>query len=147
MSDIIQTSTYKQTGAVPLVYTTLGASTTFQLYPDMPQTLVIFNDTAAPITPILVGDDASVEFAISGVGYRDLSGGYQGDAIPAGQAAAVPLQSIRYWLKGVATVNGCAGAKAAIVTESQLPQYEPFFIQGGRLVAAGRLTVNSKVWG
>ena len=68
MADIIQTSTYKQTGAVPLVYTTLGASTTFQLYPDMPQTLVIFNDTAAPVTPILVGDDASTQFAVSGVG-------------------------------------------------------------------------------
>lgn len=144
MPDIRQTSLTGD-GAVAVNVTTLSSSELILSQPDGNQFLVIDNTTGASVTPKLVGSKASAQFEVKGVGYKDLSEGLELDAIPAGETAAIPLHSIREWLKGVVTLTGCGGCVGYITTQTNAPVYD-LFIQGGRLAAYGRLTADSKLW-
>lgn len=146
MALITQTS-LKVKGATDLDVTTLTGADTFLFQPDGNQFLVIENNTGSAKTPKVTGSTAPANFFIRGYGYKDLSGGLEFTAIPDGESAAVPLHSIREWLKGSVTLTGCAGCKAYIVTHTSVPNSEPLFIQAGRLIASGKLTVNSRLWG
>ena len=147
MADIIQTSLYRESDFVQVTVSTLGDTNSLVFQAGSNQMLVIENVTALPITPVITGLSAPDDFNVVGLGEIDLSNGYSLPSIPAGESRALPLQNIHRWLKGDVTVTGAAGAKAYITTQSTAPQYEPLWIQGGRLVASGRLTVNSKLWG
>lgn len=144
MPDIRQTS-LKADGAVAVNVTTLSSSELILFQPDGNQFLVIENITASSLTPKLTGSQALEQFDVRGVGYQNLSGGLTLPAIAAGANAAIPLHSIREWLRGVVTLTGCAGCEVFITTATNAPVYD-LFIQGGKLAAYGRLTTGSKLW-
>jgi hypothetical protein len=146
MALITQTSINVK-GAVDLSVTTLTGADSFIFQPDGNQFLVIENGTGSAKTPKVTGSTAPANFFIRGYGYADLSGGLTFSAVSTGASVAIPLHSIREWLKGSVTLTGCAGCKAYIVTHTSVPNSEPLFIQAGRLIASGKLTVNSRLWG
>ena len=146
MADIIQTS-LKVKGAVNVTVGTLGDNVSLVYQPDVNQFLVIHNITASAITPVIKGLSAPSGFKVAGVGLLDLTDGYPMGEIAAGASIALPLHTVREWLKGDVVIEGATGANAYITTTTDVPQYEPLWIQGGRLVAGGRLTANSRLWG
>ncbi len=144
--DIIQTS-LKVKGAVNVTVGTLGENVSLVYQPDGNQFLVIHNITASTITPVIKGLSAPSGFKVSGLGLLNLTGGHSMGEIAAGESIALPLHTVREWLKGDVVIEGATGANAYITTTTDAPQYEPLWIQGGRLVAGGRLTANSRLWG
>lgn len=110
------------------------------------QVLVIDNKSASPISPRLTGRSAPSDLDVSGVGDIDLSGGLSLGTIAAGAVAAVPLDSVYRWLDGQVELSSAVGAVAFVTTPEQVPQHS-LWIQSGRLVATGRLTANSRLWG
>ena len=102
-------------GVVPVVKTVLGASDTLAFTPGQSQTLIIENDTGAPVTVVIDGADA-VQFVPGGIGSAvDLTAGFQ-VTIPDGAGRAVALKNIQRYLSGVVTVTGGDGATAYILS-------------------------------
>lgn len=110
------------------------------------QVLVIDNKSASPISPKLTGRSAPSDLDVSGVGEIDLSGGLSLGTIVAGAVAAIPLDGVYRWLDGQVELSNAVGAVAFVTTPEQVPQHA-LWIQSGRLVATGRLTANSRLWG
>lgn len=78
--------------------------------------IVINNNTGSPVSPVISGTEAG-SFLVRGVGYIELSGGYEFGSVAAGAAVAVDLDSIRLWLSGTARLTGAAGCSAFILTK------------------------------
>ncbi len=146
MATITQTS-IKAGGVVEIEPTTLTASDTFTYQSGANQYLVIENTTASAVTPSVTGSAASSALHVPTYGTIDISGAFAFDAIAAGEFQITPLDSIRLRLAGVATLTGCVGCKAMIIASENAPTQENLWIQGGRLIAGGVLTVDSKLWG
>ena len=146
MADIIQTS-LKVKGAVTVTVGTLGENVSLVYQPGGNQFLVIHNITASAITPVIKGLSAPSGFKVAGFGLLNLTGGYSMGEIAAGASIALPLHTVREWLKGDVVIEGATGANAYITTTTDVPQYEPLWIQGGRIVNGGVLTNDSTVWG
>jgi len=148
MTAIAQTN-IKAGGRVTIEATTLGASDTFTYQADANQYLVIENTTVSPVTPSVTGSAASSALFIPTYGTIDISGAYELGEIPAGEFQITPLDSIRLRLAGVATLTGCEGCKAMILASENeyVPTQENLWIQSGKLIAGGVLTVDSKLWG
>jgi hypothetical protein len=146
MTAIAQTN-IKAGGVVEIEPTTLTASDTFTYQSGANQYLVIENTTASAVTPSVTGSAASSALFIPTYGTIDISGAYGLGAIPAGEFQITPLDSIRLRLAGVATLTGCVGCKAMIIASEAAPTQENLWIQSGKLIAGGVLTVDSKLWG
>ena len=145
MTAIAQTN-IKAGGRVNIEATTLGASDTFTYQSGANQYLVIENATAAAVTPSVVGSAASSALFVPTYGTIDISGAYELGAIPAGEFQITPLDSIRLRLAGVATLTGCSDCKAMIIASEAAPTEQNLWIQSGKLIAGGVLTVDSKLW-
>jgi hypothetical protein len=145
MTAIAQTS-IKAGGVVHVDPTTLTASDTFTYQAGANQYLVIENTTVAAVTPSVTGSAASSALHVPTYGSIDISGAFAFPSIAAGEFQITPLDSIRLRLAGVATLTGCAGCKAMIIASEAAPTQENLWIQGGRLIAGGALTVDSKLW-
>jgi hypothetical protein len=146
VATITQTS-IKAGGRVDIQPTTLTASDTFTYQSGANQYFVIENTTAASVTPSVTGSAASSALHVPTYGTIDISGAFAFPAIPAGEFQITPLDSIRLRLAGVATLTGCLGCKAMIIASEAAPAESNLWIQGGRLIAGGVLTVDSKLWG
>ena len=145
--DIIQTSL--KAGATDAEVNILDASDQFVYQPDADQVMVLRNPTGSAISPVLTGNNVSPAHPVPGAMPMDLTGGFTVGAIAAGQSVAIPLDSVRFWIKGDrAFINSGAGLQCVIYTRDNLPNIpDLLWIDGGRLVANGRLTVNSRLWG
>lgn len=99
--------------------TTLGASDTISTYEEGKGWILwIYNGSGGTIQPTLDGADAPSALEVPGGGTKDLTAGYQWPATVAdGDVTAIPLDTIREYLKGVITVTGASGAKAWIETK------------------------------
>ena len=97
------------TGAREITETTLGASDTLTYRSGAMQVLTITNDTGSAITPNIVGDEATTE-SVPGYGTVSVASGYTTTSIADGEVFAIPLDSIRAYLKGDITVTGGDGA-------------------------------------
>lgn len=146
MADLLQT-TLKVKGATDVVLNLLDDNETFVYQPDGNQVMIIHNVTGSAISPLLMGDAASAAFKVQGIGTIDLTGGYAVGSIEAGEAVTIPLESVRHWIAGISSIVNAAGATCIITTNDNLPNYEYIWLQGGRLVADGRLTATSRLWG
>lgn len=144
--DIIQTSL--KSGATDAEVNILDASDQFIYQPDADQVMVLRNPTGSAISPVLTGNSVSSAHPVPGAMPMDLAGGFAVGAIAAGQSVAIPLDSVRFWIKGDRSfINSGTGLECVIYTRDNLPNIpDLLWIDGGRLVAAGVLTANSKLW-
>ena len=144
--DIIQTSL--KAGSTDAEVNILDASDQFVYQPDADQVMVLRNPTGSAISPVLTGNNVSSAHPVPGAMPMDLTGGFAVGAIAAGQSVAIPLDSVRFWIKGsISFINNGAGLQCVIYTRDNLPNIpDLLWIDGGKLVAAGFLTVNSKLW-
>lgn len=101
-------------GSRAVTITTLGASDTFTYKPGTGQILVLNNVTAGALTPNIDGAGGST-VAVQGVGSVDVSTGYTTPSIGIGAYAAIPLDSISAYLKGVIAVTGGDAMEAALL--------------------------------
>lgn len=95
-----------------LTETTLNGSDSFTY--ERGDVLLLRNPTAGALTPILDGADGTT-WPAEGLGNVSISAGLSLDAIAAGAARAVPLDSIRAYLQGTVAITGGTGLVAAIL--------------------------------
>lgn len=100
-------------GSRAVTATTLGASDTLTYVPG--SVLILDNVTAGALTPNIDGAGGTT-VPVAGIGSVDVSSGYTTPSIAAGAKAAIPLDTIKEYLKGVITVTGGSGIKASILT-------------------------------
>lgn len=78
--------------------------------------LILRNNTAGALTPVIDGDGAST-VGVQGVGNVDISGGYDGiGSMADGSEVAIPLDSIRRYLAGTIAITGGTGLEAVLLT-------------------------------
>lgn len=138
-----------KSGAVTTGVSILDDTDQFIYQPDANQVMILRNPTGSPISPILTGNNVSSAHLIKTYGYVDLTGGFPVGAIASGQSVAIPLETVRLWIKGERSfINGGAGLQCSIYTRDTVPNVpDLLWIDGGKLISAGVLTVNSKLWG
>jgi len=103
-------------GATTVTVTTLGASDTFTFNPAKNPILILNNVTAGALTPNIDGAGGTV-VPVSGIGNVSVASGYTTPSIASGAVAAIPLRSIKEYLRGVITVTGGDGIKASILEQ------------------------------
>lgn len=92
-------------GSRTVVSTTLtGTADTFTYNEGKSPVLVISNPTAEAISPVIDGN-GSTSVPVRGVGSVDVSGGYAVGSIAADGVVAIPLKSIREYLKGTIAIS------------------------------------------
>jgi hypothetical protein len=79
------------------------------------QVLFLKNPTVSPVTPTIVGSEASDSYPVEGVGTIDLSNGLSLGAIAAGATKAIPLNSIKKYLAGGVSITGGLDLEATLV--------------------------------
>ena len=102
-------------GAFTVNSTTLdGTLDTFTFRSGTKQTLILLNDTAGALTPIIVGAEAT-SVSIAGAGSKDLSAGYAIPSIGAGATVAIDLATISAYLQGTIEITGGTGLVAQLI--------------------------------
>lgn len=114
MATILPTS-LQGSGARAVVQTVLtGTDDTFTYVESANPVLVLFNDTGGALTPIIDGASAPSALPIPGAGTVDLTGGYAVGSIAAGASRAIPLVTIREFLRGTIEITGGTGLIATL---------------------------------
>lgn len=103
------------TGQRTVTTTTLTASDTFTYVEGSGQVLYLSNETGGALSPVIDGDGASAAYSVAGVGSIDLTGGYAVGSIADGVTKAIPLDTIKEYLRGTIAVTGGAGIVASIL--------------------------------
>ena len=104
------------TGQRTLTYTTLtGTADVFTYTPARKPVLVIFNDTGAPLSPIIDGAGASAAYPVAGIGTIDLTGGYAVGSMDDGATKVIPLDTIDKYLVGVISITSGTGLEVALM--------------------------------
>lgn len=101
-------------GVRTVTRTTLTASDTFTHNADRNPVLELDNVTGGPLTVLIDGAGSST-VSVPGVGSVSVAGGYSTGVIAAGAKVAIPLNSIREYLRGTIAVTGGTGIKAALL--------------------------------
>ena len=115
MAVIAKTDMTGNQGARTVSETTLGASDTFVYTANIRGILVLRNPTGGGLTPKIDGDGGTT-FPAAGYGDVDVSAGLTLASIPATTGiVAIPLDTIREYLKGTVTVTGGTGLIASIL--------------------------------
>lgn len=112
MAEIVATS-MTGSGDRAVTVTILGASDTLTYAKG--SVLILNNVTGGALTPLIDGDGGTT-VPVAGVGDIDVSLGFSTASIGAGLSAAIPLDSINAFLKGVVTVTGGDGIEAQLLT-------------------------------
>lgn len=94
--------------------TTLTSSDTFVYNPDKNPVLILSNNTAGALTPNIDGD-GNASYPAPGIGYVDVSGGFDLSEMADGDVVAIPLNSIRAYLSGTIEVTGGTGIVAQLL--------------------------------
>lgn len=113
---IITATSIQNAGATVVTVTTLTASDTFTFNPARDPVLILNNTTAGALAPNIDGAGGTV-VPVSGVGNVSVASGYTVPSIAAGAVAAIPLKSIKEYLRGTITVTGGTGIKASILEQ------------------------------
>lgn len=95
--------------------TTLDGTDSLEHTSGKGELLILRNGTASPITPTIVGADASTVFVPS-IGNVDVSGGYSPGAIAAGSVVTIRLDAISGYLTGDISITSGTGLDAQILT-------------------------------
>jgi len=101
-------------GSRAVTVTTLGASDTFVYNPDKKPVLYLNNVSGGALTPLIDGDGGTTT-PCPGIGDVDVSAGLTLDSIGIGATAAIPLNSIEAFLKGVITITGGDAIEATLL--------------------------------
>lgn len=102
-------------GAVALTQTTLtGTADTFTFREGTGQILILRNDTAGELTPVIDGAGGTT-VPVAGLGVVSVASGYTVGAIAAGAAVSIPLDSISKYLKGVIAITSATGIVASLL--------------------------------
>ena len=102
-------------GEVLVTETTLdGTLDTFVYQSSKNQTLILRNDTAGALVPVIDGDGATT-ISISGVGYIDLSAGYTLAPIGIGEIVTIKTDTIKEYLKGTIEITNGIGLTAQLL--------------------------------
>ena len=99
-------------GRATVVQTTLTASDTL-LYNGERMVLTLRNGTAGALTPVITGSTATT-VAVPGYGTVSVASGYAVGSVAANAVVAIPLDSIKAYLKGIITVTGGVGMTATL---------------------------------
>jgi hypothetical protein len=78
--------------------------------------LVLENSSGGPLSPTIVGADATTT-AVKGYGDLDVSGGYAVGSIADGVTKVIPLDSIAAYLVGVLSITSATGITASLLTK------------------------------
>jgi hypothetical protein len=114
MATILPTN-MQGSGARTVVQTTLtGTADTFTYVESASPVLVLFNDTGGSLSPVIDGNGAPTALPIPGAGTIDLSAGYAVGSIAAGASKAIPLVTIREFLRGTIAITGGTGLIATL---------------------------------
>lgn len=104
-------------GVITPTDNTLSASDTLVWDANTPNAvLVLRNPTGGPLSPTIVGSQASAAYPVDGVGPQNLSAGIAVGSIPAGATRVIPLDSRKQYLQGTITITGGTGLTATILT-------------------------------
>ena len=100
-------------GEVVVTETTLGASDTIAFAGKQKMTIIFRNASGGALTPKIDGDGGSTVFK-EGVGNIDVSAGYTLASISNGAVAAIHLDTIEEYCRGVVTITGGTGIVATV---------------------------------
>lgn len=92
---------------------TLNGTDSFTYRSDRRAVLTFRNPTAGALTPVIDGNGGTT-VPVPGVGNVDVSGGYSVGEIAAGAVSAVPLDSIKEYLRGTIAITGGTGLVATL---------------------------------
>jgi hypothetical protein len=95
--------------------TTLNGSTDSFVYnADKNPILVLRNATAGALTPSIDGNGGTT-VPVAGIGNVDVSTGYATGSIAAGAVVAIPLVTIKEFLRGTIAITGGTGLVATLL--------------------------------
>ena len=98
-----------------LTETTLNGSTDSLVYnADRRAVLALRNPTAGALTPVIDGDGGT-SVPVAGIGSVSVSSGYSVGSMAAGAAVAIPLDTIKEYLRGTIAITGGTGLVAALL--------------------------------
>ena len=102
-------------GVYTVVETTLtGTADTFAYRSGGKQLLILRNPTGGALSPVIDGDGGTTS-SIDGLGVVSVASGYAVGSIPAGEARAIPLDTINKYLQGTIAITSATGIVAALV--------------------------------
>ena len=101
-------------GKAAVTLTTLNGTDSLTYREANKPILILHNPTAGALSPVIDGDGGS-SVSVSGIGSVDVSGGYAVGSIAAGACVAIPLITIREYLKGTIAITGGTGLTAALL--------------------------------
>ena len=114
MATVVPTET-NPSGVVAITETTLdGSSDTFTYKQNAKQRLVLRNDTAGALSPVIDGDGAT-SVGIDGIGAVDVSAGFAVGSIGIAEVVSINTDSIREYLKGTIDITGGTGLVAILM--------------------------------
>ena len=94
--------------------TTLNGSTDSFVYnSDRRAVLTLRNATGGALTPVIDGNGGTT-VPVAGVGNVDVTGGYSAGSVGAGAVVAIPLDTIKEFLRGTIAVTGGTGLVATL---------------------------------
>lgn len=88
--------------------TTLNGTDSFTYNSDRKAVLILRNPTAGGLSPVIDGDGGTT-VAVAGIGNVTVSTGYAVGSIAAGAAAAIPLDTIKEYLRGNIAITSGSG--------------------------------------
>jgi hypothetical protein len=94
---------------------TLAGSDTLTYNSAKNPVLVLFNPTASPITPTIIGDEASAAVDVPGYGTVDASAGLSAGSIAADAHKCIALRDIFQYLTGAVTIENGTGLHAFLL--------------------------------
>lgn len=110
----ITATSMQGSGSRTVTRTTLGASDTMTYNASKTPVLILDNVTGGALTPNIDGAGGTT-VPVAGVGDVSVASGLTLGSIAAGAEVAIPLESIKEYLKGVITITGASGIKATIL--------------------------------
>lgn len=102
------------TGQRTVTETTLTSSDTFTYVEGSGQILILKNGTGGALTPVIDGNGGT-NVAVAGIGSVDVSAGYSVGSVAAGVSKAIPLDTIKEYLRGTIAVTGGTGITATLL--------------------------------
>jgi len=103
-------------GVRAVTETTLtGTADTFSYVATASQVLVLRNATGGALSPVIDGNGATT-VPVAGVGAVDVSAGYAVGSIAAGAVKAIPLDTIKEYLKGTIAITSGTGLVASLLS-------------------------------
>jgi hypothetical protein len=103
-------------GVRTVTETTLtGTADTFAYNATASQVLIFRNPTGGSLSPVIDGNGGTT-LPVAGVGNVDVSAGYAVGSIAAGACKAIPLDTIKAYLKGTIAITSGTGLVASLLS-------------------------------